>query len=367
MSCFNLPIVNHQLRPIDESCFPSSDNWKRILNNELHTMLYAYDMLPRYDVDLRARVIALSLVVVLGLVLFSSMAAALSVQGVVLSFGSIIPALLVPAVLIGGGIYILYTISRKVDVLSGSLICPFGPRKWVPLPLWHQTTRGKHRDGHIVKDCFIDLSTLDESKSGVALAYMYPSDAALRLPMAVFPILALPLLAIVKMVYNLIRFFVVPFYIIFQMITQYFSKIEVNVNERFALKDIAREMGRSLANFMRAPFYASAYMITVFYGLLDPLSGRVATSCLERDWNNDVIRSRGIWLCIPQRNYKFEGGGTRLGLGQFSHYLMGCFQPCAAFLFKNGEIISGANPSVQYYREEELFRFPGIRSNIEFV
>ena len=96
-------------------------------------------------------------------------------------------------------------------------------------------------------------------------------------------------------------------------------------------------MTRSLLQAVKAPFYGAVCYLANLYGLLNPLSGRVVLASLERDWNNDVIRSRGVWGIFCEKNYMFEGGGTRSGLGQNAWYLLGCFQPVQLFLlFQEG-------------------------------
>lgn len=199
-------------------------------------------------------------------------------------------------------------------------------------------------------ECYTDLSTLDASGSGVALVYLYPKVVENRVPMFVFPLIGIPMFVLGRMIYNIIRSVVIPFYILLRMLIERCLHKEIRKEERFIFSDIFRETIRSLWNIIKAPFYGSAYYMALFYGLLNPLAGRIAISCLERDWNDDIIRSRSLWLIIPQRYFSFEGGGRRSGLAQHAFYSMGCFQPFALLSFKNGEVVSGGRTSLQYLK-----------------
>ncbi|WP_139414379.1 hypothetical protein [Chlamydia abortus] len=363
MSCFNLPSVNQRLSPVGPDHFPDETSWKNVFESKIMKNSRTHLELERYQANRQTRVAVIALSVVITLVLLAMLLGTLQIQAFVMTWVSVVVAVAIPTILLTGGMYVLYRISKKVDVLAGSVIKPFGNRVWAPMPICHYykpKAEQKERVQERIQETHIDLSTLDENGSGVALVYFYPDGIDYRIPTFVFPLIATPFLVLIKMVYNLIRFIVIPFYILLQMVLQYFSKTDISKEDRFIFKDIVREMSRSLVNFLKAPFYGTASMIAVFYGLLNPLGGRVAYSCVERAWNDDVIRSRGWWLAVPQRNFQFEGGGTRQGLGQFSYYLIGCFQPIGMFLFRQGQIVSGAHTSVQYYPKENLPIYPGI-------
>ncbi|WP_366223832.1 hypothetical protein [Chlamydia buteonis] len=363
MSCFNLPSVNRRLAPVGPNHFPDETNWKNVFESKIIKNSRNHSELERYQANHQTRVAVIALSVLITLVLLAMLLGTLQIQAFVMTWVSVVVAVAIPTILLTGGMYVLHRISNKVDVLTGSVIKPFGDRVWAPMPICHYCkpkAEEKERIHKRIQESHIDLSTLDKNSSGVALVYFYPDGIDYRIPTFVFPLIAAPFLVLIKMVYNLIRFIVIPFYILLQMVIQYFSKADVSEEDRFIFKDIVREMARSLVNLLKAPFYGTASMMAVFYGLLNPLGGRVAYSCVERAWNNDVIRSRGLWLAVPQHNFKFEGGGTRQGLGQFSYYLIGCFQPIGMFLFRQGQIVSGAHTSVQYYPKENLPIYPGI-------
>ncbi|MEF9497151.1 hypothetical protein [Chlamydia sp. 04-14] len=363
MSCFNLPAVNEKLTPVRSSNFPDQEEWENTFQTKLTKTTRTHLDLEKYQANRQTRVALLALSVLVTLILLAMLLGTLQIQAFVMTWISVVVAVAIPSILLTGGMYILHRISKKVDILSGSVIKPFGNRIWAPMPVCYYSKPKPGEKENIqerVQESHIDLSTLDATNSGVALVYYYPDGVDYRIPTFVFPLLATPFLVLIKMVYNLIRFIVIPFHILLQMVIQFFSKKDISIEDRFILKDIVREMARSLVNMLKAPFYGTASMMTVFYGLLNPLGGRVAYACVERDWNDDVIRSRGVWLVDPQRNFKFEGGGTRQGLGQFSHYLIGCFQPICMFLFKDGKIISGSHTSAQYYPDAHLPVYPGI-------
>ncbi|WP_375793393.1 hypothetical protein O1W69_04640 [Chlamydia sp. 12-01] len=363
MSCFNLPTVNQGLSPVRPENFPDEKEWESIFQSKVTKNSRTYLNLEPYQANRQMRIAVIALSILITLILLAMLLGTLQIQAFAMTWVSVVVAVAVPTILLMGGMYVLHRISKKVDVLSGSVIKPFGNRIWAPMPIcyYFKPKAGKKENvQEKVQESHIDLSTLDETQSGVALVYFYPDGVDYRIPTFVFPLIAAPFLVLIKMIYNLIRFIVIPFYVLLQMAIQYFSKKDIPVEDRFILKDIVREMARSLVNLLRAPFYGTASMMTVFYGLLNPLGGRVAYACVERDWNDDVIRSRGLWLLAPQYNFKFEGGGTRQGLGQFSHYLIGCFQPISMFLFRNGHIVSGSHTSAQYYPKLNLPVYPGI-------
>ncbi|BAE81285.1 conserved hypothetical protein [Chlamydia felis Fe/C-56] len=363
MSCFNLPTVNEKLTPVGPSNFPDEKEWKSVFQSKITKNARTHLDLEKYQANRQTRVALLALSVLITLILLAMLLGTLQIQAFVMTWVSVVVAVAIPTLLLSGGMYVLHRISKKVDILSGSVIKPFGNRVWAPMPVCYYSkpkAGEKERIQERVQESHIDLSTLDETGSGVALVYYYPEGVDYRIPTFVFPLIAAPFLVLIKMIYNLIRFIVIPFHILLQMVIQCFSQNKIPQEDRFIFKDIIREMARSLVNFLRAPFYGTASMMTVFYGLLNPLGGRVAYACVERDWNDDIIRSRGLWLCAPQRNFKFEGGGTRQGLGQFSQYLIGCFQPISMFLFKNGHIVSGTHTSAQYYPDLNLPVYPGI-------
>ncbi|AHK63173.1 hypothetical protein [Chlamydia avium] len=370
MSCFNLPEVNAKLTPVNLESITDAEKkaWKRKFDFHVMPSLSSssYVNIERYQPSYLRRIACIAMTVMITLVLLATLIATLNLHVFNITGISIVVAVLVPIILLCGGMCVLYRISKKVDILSGTVINPFGKRSWAPMPLSFFANKSSGMIHMMDRNGYVDLSTLDSSNSGIALVYYYPESVDARVPMFLFPLLAAPFVVICKMCYNLIRFLVVPFYILFQMLMQSLTNNStLSECDKFRFKDISREMGRSLANILRAPFYGSASMITVFYGLLNPLSGRLAYSCLERDWNDDVIRSRSIWLICPERNFRFEGGGTRLGLGQFGYYLMGCFQPCALLCFKDGEIVYGIHQSAQYYTDQTLFIYPGISVSSE--
>ena len=253
--------------------------------------------------------------------------------------------------LLSGGIAVLHRIACKTDVLYGEKIQPFMSRRWEQVKVCDKL--GESIQLIQEPDMYMDVSLLDEQGSGIAPVYTYPSIGD-RFSVCVVSYFLLPIVVMVRMLYNIFRFFVIPFYIIFQMVCQFYQE-GIPSEERFICSDIIREMARSLLQTIKAPFYGVACYLAGLYGLLNPLSGRVVMASIERDWNNDVIRSRSVWGIFCEQNYMWEGGGTRSGLGQHAWYLLGCFQPARLFLLKNGKIISGAKPSIQAFPESKEY------------
>ncbi|ANH79030.1 hypothetical protein [Candidatus Chlamydia sanziniae] len=343
MSYFNLSAVNAQLKPISEDNFydPNlwSQNYLKKTYSEMTEVLSTLSLKQKYKVHF---IIRIGLVALGALFILSILVAIISLiqaQLVVFSWPVIVGAILIPLILFGGGGGILYSLGKKVDIFAATRICLFDERRWVFMPLFYKGSQYKS----FQFDVCMDLSTLDHKGSGIALVYRFPYE------FHVLPIFIVLFLVLSRMVYNLIRFFIIPFYILFRMVYDYFFCKSLFEEERFIYNDIVREMGRSLAALLKAPFYGSAYIMTTFYALLSPLAGRVALGSLERDWNDDVIYSRAhILFAGNQKNFHFEGEGNRLGLGQHGCYSLRCCQPVAVFLFKEGKIISGGSPSIQY-------------------
>lgn len=339
MSLFNLPLVNTQLKHLRESDFPDTRGWcqtREIIRSQVDACP------PAYTINEALRSVLFGAVVALAGTFFVLLLYTL-LQAATFSGSAIILAVTIPSLMLTGGGIVLYRVSQKIDIFAGKSLNLFVKRRWVPVPLYNYES-GKWVP--VRASYYLDTSTLEQG-SGIGLAYFFPHRIGSRAPMFVLPLVLSFFLVTVRVVYNILRFLVIPFYILFQIVHRTPQVIEEE--ESFVWKDIFREMGRSLYNCLRAPFYGIAYVMTLFYGLLDPLAGRVATACVERDWNDDIIRSRSIWLCWVQRNFMFEGNGWRTGLGQFGYYSMGCFQPCALFLCKNGAIVSGTRPSAVHY------------------
>ncbi|WP_100934755.1 hypothetical protein [Candidatus Chlamydia corallus] len=366
MSYFNLAATNENLKPISpEISFPKQ-GWQSYFRSAFKE--HKSDTLPApvckvntYSVNLSIRLTVIALTVLAVLIALSIMV--VNLQGVLLitAWPLVIVAILIPTILLTGGMYILHRLGRKVDVISGTCIAPFSRRCWVPMSCNYNLQKLDAK--HVNHMSYLDISTLSADGSGIAAVYQCPPIEYRSLPCFGIPC-AMPFVALFRMVYNLIRFLVIPFYIIFRMLYEHFFCKDLSEENRFICRDIVREMARSLAAFLKAPFYASACVIGVFYSLLDPLAGRVLMGNLERDWNDDVILSRSVSLIWEAHSsFQFEGGGGRQGLGQHGFYLMTCCQPRAVLLFDKGEIISGAHPSIQMPERRGLdftARYPHI-------
>ncbi|AGW39821.1 hypothetical protein [Chlamydia pecorum] len=351
MSFFNLQSVNDKLRPVSLDHFVNTEDWKALANLLSSDKEFRNPLLPEYQVRLQIRValLVLGILSILSLIFISLRN--LKSHVATLTWPAIVLTVLIPSVLLIGGLAVFYCLGKKIDIFAGTKIDPFGKRCLVPTNLfWQKYTSKDFFSPSSDMECYTDLSTLDASGSGVALVYLYPKVVENRVPMFVFPLIGIPMFVLGRMIYNIIRSVVIPFYILLRMLIERCLHKEIRKEERFIFSDIFRETFRSLWNVIKAPFYGSAYYMALFYGLLNPLAGRIAISCLERDWNDDIIRSRSLWLISPQRYFSFEGGGRRSGLAQHAFYSMGCFQPFALLSFKNGEVVSGGRTSLQYLK-----------------
>jgi hypothetical protein len=339
----NLPSAEARLRPVTTQSFPKASSWratqKRITSCSLTD--------PSYKTSLTRLVcFVVGVLIILGAI--CCRIAYLANAGLLFS-PKILATAVTSLILLGGGVGVLCKIACKVDVLYGKKIQPFASRKWERVILCE-------KEGRVIwpiqePDMYMDISLLDKQGSGIAPVYAYPPTGT-RTAICFITCLLLPIITLVRVLYNVFRFLVIPFYIIFQMIRQ-FHQENLPVEERFVCSDIIREMSRSFLQAVKAPFYGVACHLANLYGLLNPLSGRVVVASVERDWNDDVIRSRGVWGVFPEKNFLLEGGGSRSGLGQYAWYLLGCFQPWRLLLLKDGEIVSGARPSIQAFPENK--------------
>jgi hypothetical protein len=115
------------------------------------------------------------------------------------------------------------------------------------------------------------------------------------------------------------------------------------MNERsFELLDIPKEMLKSIARALQAPFYALAFMIAGLCSLVNPMMGRKLGSEIERDWNDEMSLSEGFWsVGGPMELFSCEGGGGPLGLGRNGFFLAGCWQPVGIAEFNDGVLQEG--------------------------
>ena len=281
-SFLNLPPAEARLRPVTENSFPAFSSWgatqRRITGCSLPNSFY------------KPSLTRLVCVIVGALVVLGGICCRLAylANAGLLTFPKMLVAIVTPLILLGGGMAVLCKLAYKTDVLYGKKIRPFMSRNWERV---------------IVCE-----------KEGEFIQFIRDQDTYMDI--------LLPLVSVARMLYNLFRFLVIPFYIVFQMVYQFHQR-GVPPEERFVCSDIIREMARSLLQAIKAPFYGAACYLASLYGLLNPLSGRVVLASVERDWNNDVIRSRGVWGIFLEKNYLLEGGGTRSGLGQHAWYLLG--------------------------------------------
>ncbi|WP_213357732.1 hypothetical protein [Chlamydiifrater phoenicopteri] len=355
MSC-----ISANNTPMTPERFPSKESWKEGYHSFLKcskiTAFSPKEKLP-YKVDSLFRIFCVVSLTIFMAVFFSLSLSNLLVSSTLsLSNPALIVATVLPLYCITSAMLVFAKIICKKDIFTNTPINPFSNRYWLHLPHVRAYQTSKETQYHPVFPTYVDTSTLDKNGSGIACGYYFIREGELRLAHSVLQMIAVPLEVIAKIVYHVFRFLIIPFYIIYKMVKSYFSQKKHAPS--FCPGDIFKEQARSIYYILRAPGYGAAHLIALFYSFIDPLAGRLAISCVERDWNDDIIRSRGLWLVKPERNFIFEGGGEKGSLSKHSFYLMGCLQPAALFLFENGSMVSATVPSAQSFSNINISVYP---------
>ncbi len=247
--------------------------------------------------------------------------------------------------LTGGAVAIIANLKYKQDPLSNQDSGKFSGEDY-----WESAYYASKKHG--LYPGYIDKSTLDEAGNG--LAYMYgvkgeQDHYAVSLVVGAFT----PVHMVGAIAYNILRLFVIPFYIL--------------AAKDLKAKEIVVEWKNSLFRIVKAPFYATAIIFSCLYSFFDPLNGRKLGSYIERDWNEDVSRAEGFWSVRgPQSLWKFEGGGASGELGKNGFYLAGCWQPIAIVHYQNGKIVSGESLSHAIEEEKgELYEIFDAQNSLE--
>lgn len=201
---------------------------------------------------------------------------------------------------------------------------------------------------------YFDSSTLDKNGSGEASVYLQKGFFE-HYFIGVMVTLSMPFYIIGKVVYNILRTAIIPFYIAVCLIYEKISgeKVfeEYKEDRPFRLRDIPEQMALSILRVVQAPFYGIAILFATLYSFIDPMNGRKLEQYIERDWNDGVEKNRSIWLpfylhnCEVQKDYKFEGGGSPSKLGKSAFYIPGCWQPIAKATLQNRKIIKAESSS----------------------
>lgn len=291
---------------------------------------------PHYTSNVAMRVTILALVAI------GILVATLAVQGKLTNFPQTVQhwfqninwvqagiGLGIFSVLVIGAALVIYKAKNTLDPITQTPIGNLtGEKQWEEVVV----------DGRKYREYgFLDRSTLDANGTGKAFVYIY-KDCANHYNVSIVVPAVTPIYAICTMAYNLLRTIIIPFYIIVKLATQG----EVKESQRFKLSHIPAEMGKSLWRVVKAPFYATAFILAAIYSWANPMGGRLLGSWIERIWNEDVIRSQGYWSVQgPQARWQFEGGGLPNQLGKNGFFLAGCWQPIAVAEFKEGVCVDG--------------------------
>lgn len=236
----------------------------------------------------------------------------------------------------GTALVIHQAIHKDESLLGGSRGAFFNLRPHI------QTAYLGEKDGgglHVESQSYIDLSTLDDEGSGKAYIYSYkePVDHYF-VSGTVF--LATPVYVVGAVAYNIVRTFVVPFYVLFRCAQDLCStNSDQSGQQKFTVADAFSESAWSIWRAARAPFYGTAYMFAALYSFINPMGGRKLGSCIERNWNDGVYLSEGYWSVGGEMPlYEWEGGGGPGTLGKTGFFLAGCWQPTARATYKNGKL-----------------------------
>lgn len=185
----------------------------------------------------------------------------------------------------------------------------------------------------------VDKSTLDESGSGKAYCYNIKECGEHYFVSFEITFIGTPVYLVATVAYNLIRAVIVPFYVLFQYLTEKCKGKPHGHEREFKPIDIPTQFILSLWRAIQAPFYALAFFLAGLYSFFDPMGGRKLGASIERDWNGGVSLAEGYWsIQGSQKLWRFEGGGGPKGLGRNGFYLAGCWQPAGVIEYKNQEI-----------------------------
>ncbi|MFZ0565418.1 MAG: hypothetical protein WAM28_04460 [Chlamydiales bacterium] len=233
-----------------------------------------------------------------------------------------------PYVLLGGGISLMLEggalivfqrVLKKRDLFSNTpLIEMSGSDHWKRGMMLHLNSRKEivvSRLSHMPNYFFsIDTSSL---RNGNSRANGYAPYAPLHEVVGGVLAMAAPFYMVAAMAYNVGRTVAIPFYILGCMCTEQ--------AQQYKLSDIPKEMALSIARAVKAPFYATAFCFAAIRTIVNPQEGSKLLGAIERDWNEDVSLSDGMWLCDLKSSWFSRW--NREDLGKNGLYLAKCKQP----------------------------------------
>lgn len=211
----------------------------------------------------------------------------------------------VSCVLLTGAILVIKRVINKTDLRTGVRIGSLsGDSHWVPIVK-------ENRSAKTYFPGYIDTSTVKEGQK--SRAYVYNVKGVLEhYFIAVAVAVTTPLHAALVIVYNAVRLVVLPIILIVAMIIEKVRGRPFREGNPILLKHIFIQMGFSIKEIFKAPFYALAMTFAALYALIDPLNGRKLGAYIEKDWNNDVDVVQGfamLWMisCQCMSRVQFEG------------------------------------------------------------
>lgn len=196
---------------------------------------------------------------------------------------------------------------------------------------------------------YLDFSALDTEGNGMLALYPVQGCGQNEV-ISIEMIPGAALQCVGSMVYHVLRIPAIVFYTFFQFAREKITDKEIYKDNPFKAKDILLQPLYSLAAIVKAPFFATALIMSKIYScFIDPLNGRKLAAHIEMEWNYNytnesiVPMNRGVWLFKQVTHMKFEGGGNPANLGDRGHYFAGCRQPIAYVQCQDSKVIELQN------------------------
>ena len=214
----------------------------------------------------------------------------------------------ITTILIGGMSWVIHRARTKMDRL---LQVERGDIEAIDrhLEIVYERYKTKKPDKTYYEAHYLDTSTIKGEGQEKAYLYRIKEPDEHYYVSTIVTFLGTPVYFVGTIVYNVLRTALIPFYILFQygrekifgtpigkaMAAGKGSK-RLYVHQRsFELLDIPKEMIKSIARALQAPFYALAFMAAGLYSLVNPMAGRKLGAAIERDWNDEVSLAEGYW------------------------------------------------------------------------